>query len=47
MDEHFSLQDLVQASLIHEAKVGDGSVSVCKTIGKDKGETSSVKVNAN
>ena len=47
MDEHFSFQDLIQAYLIHEAKVGDDNVSICKTIRKDKGETSLVKINAN
>ena len=36
MYEHLSLQDLIQTRLVHKAKVGNGNIYVCKTIGKDK-----------
>jgi len=36
VDKHFGLQDYVQTLLVHKVEVGDRSVFVCKTIGKDK-----------
>ena len=36
VDKHFSLQDFVQTLSVYKAEVGNGSVFVCKTIGKDK-----------
>ena len=36
VDKHISLQDLIQTRLVHEIKVGNSRVLICKTIGKDK-----------
>ena len=36
VDKHFGLLDFVQALLVYKAEVGNGSIFVYKTIGKDK-----------
>ena len=46
MDKHFGFQDFVQALLVYKAKVGNGSVLICKTIRKNK-KISLEKNNAN